>query len=99
MARRLLIAVVRGYQLLFSAWVGSGCRFEPTCSAYAIQALQRHGALAGSGLTARRLLRCHPGCAGGCDPVPDQLGAWVPGWLTRGATASSPSMPCETNKS
>ena len=96
--RGLLIALVRGYQLLFSAWVGGGCRFEPSCSAYSIQALRRHGALAGSGLTVRRLLRCHPGCAGGCDPVPEQLGTWAPGWLTRAATASSSSMPTEINK-
>ena len=97
--RRLFVGLVRGYQLFFSAWVGAGCRFEPSCSAYAIEALQRHGALAGSGLTARRLLRCHPGCSGGCDPVPAQLTAWAPGWLTRAATAPSPSLPTEINKS
>ena len=69
--RALLIAVVKGYRLLLSPWLGSACRFEPTCSLYAIGALERHGALSGSYLTLRRLARCHPWCAGGCDPVPE----------------------------
>jgi putative membrane protein insertion efficiency factor len=66
----LLIALVCGYRLFFKAWLGNACRFEPSCSAYALLALQRHGAARGCGLTAWRLLRCHPGCAGGHDPVP-----------------------------
>ena len=70
--RALLIGLVKGYRLLLSPWLGSACRFEPTCSQYAIGALERHGAAAGSYLTLRRLARCHPWCAGGCDPVPDQ---------------------------
>ncbi len=69
--RNALIALVRGYRLLLSPWLGSSCRFEPTCSAYALGALQRHGALAGSVLTVGRIARCHPWCAGGHDPVPD----------------------------
>lgn len=69
--RTLLIALVRGYRLLLSPWLGSACRFEPTCSVYAIAALERHGAAAGSYLTLRRLARCGPWCQGGCDPVPD----------------------------
>ena len=72
MIRALLIALVRGYRLLLSPWLGSACRFTPTCSAYALQALQDHGALAGSYLTAARLARCHPWCDGGHDPVPAQ---------------------------
>jgi putative membrane protein insertion efficiency factor len=71
--QRALIALVRGYRLLLSPWLGSACRFEPTCSAYALRALETHGALAGSYLTARRVLRCNPWCAGGCDPVPPRL--------------------------
>lgn len=71
MMRRLLIGLVRAYRLLLSPSIGSACRFEPTCSAYALQALERHGAAMGSYLTARRLVRCHPWCAGGHDPVPD----------------------------
>ncbi|WP_295849683.1 membrane protein insertion efficiency factor YidD [uncultured Xylophilus sp.] len=70
-ARRLLMGLVRGYQLLLSRWLGSNCRFEPSCSAYAMQALDRHGAAAGSYLAAARILRCQPWCDGGCDPVPD----------------------------
>ena len=70
MMRTLLIALVKGYRFLLSPWLGSACRFEPTCSAYSLQALQAHGALAGSYLTASRLLRCHPWCDGGHDPVP-----------------------------
>lgn len=70
MIARLLIGIVRGYRLLLSPWLGSSCRFEPTCSAYALDALARHGAAAGSYLTAARVVRCHPWCAGGPDPVP-----------------------------
>ncbi|WP_313071384.1 membrane protein insertion efficiency factor YidD [Melaminivora sp.] len=72
MMRRLLIALVRGYRLLLSPWLGASCRFEPTCSLYAIGALEQHGAAAGSYLTLRRLARCHPWCPGGHDPVPGQ---------------------------
>ena len=68
--RRLLIGAVRAYRLLLSPWLGNACRFEPTCSVYAIGALQRHGALAGSAMTLGRIGRCHPWCAGGHDPVP-----------------------------
>ncbi|HWI11442.1 MAG TPA: membrane protein insertion efficiency factor YidD [Burkholderiaceae bacterium] len=71
MPQRLLIASVRAYRLLLSPWLGSSCRFEPTCSAYALQALQQHGATAGTYLTLRRLARCQPFCAGGHDPVPE----------------------------
>lgn len=70
MIRRALIALVKAYRLLLSPWLGSACRFEPTCSAYALDALQSHGALGGSYLTVARLARCHPWCAGGNDPVP-----------------------------
>jgi len=68
--QRALIALVRAYRLLFSAWLGGSCRFEPTCSRYALEALERHGAAGGSYLTLRRIARCHPYCAGGLDPVP-----------------------------
>jgi putative membrane protein insertion efficiency factor len=70
MMQRLLLSLVRGYRLLLSPWLGAGCRFTPTCSAYAEQALVQHGASRGSYLTLRRLGRCHPWCAGGHDPVP-----------------------------
>jgi putative membrane protein insertion efficiency factor len=72
MIKRLLMGMVRGYRLVLSPWLGSACRFEPTCSAYALQALDRHGAAAGSYLTVHRLMRCHPWGAGGSDPIPEQ---------------------------
>ena len=72
MMQRLLMALVRGYRLLLSPWLGSSCRFEPTCSAYSLAALEKHGAAAGTYLTLHRLMRCHPWCAGGHDPVPAQ---------------------------
>ena len=71
MMQRTLMFLVRAYRLLFSPWLGSACRFTPTCSAYALQALQDHGAGQGSYLVLRRLARCHPWCFGGHDPVPD----------------------------
>ncbi len=71
--RQGLMMVVRGYRLLLKPWLGNACRFEPTCSSYTLQALERHGALRGSLLGAGRLLRCHPWCEGGCDPVPSEL--------------------------
>jgi hypothetical protein len=68
--REALRALVKGYRLFLSPWLGSSCRFEPTCSRYALQALEQHGAAAGSYLTVSRILRCHPWCQGGCDEVP-----------------------------
>ena len=68
--RQALIGLVQAYRYLLKPWLGNACRFEPTCSAYALVALQQHGAARGSLLTGWRLLRCHPWCAGGCDPVP-----------------------------
>ncbi len=69
--RRGLISVVRFYRFFLKPWLGNTCRFEPTCSTYALGALHRHGAMAGSYLAVRRILRCNPLCDGGCDPVPD----------------------------
>ena len=66
----VLIALVRAYQLLVSPMLGPTCRFYPSCSAYAVQALRAHGALRGTWLTVRRLLRCHPWNPGGVDLVP-----------------------------
>lgn len=71
--RRALLLALRSYRLLLSPWVGSQCRFAPTCSLYAMTAIERHGAAAGCYLAARRLLRCHPGCRGGVDEVPGTL--------------------------
>ena len=67
---RLIVAMLRGYQYLLSPWWGRQCRFNPSCSNYAIEAVERHGALAGSWLAMKRVLRCHPWHPGGFDPVP-----------------------------
>jgi putative membrane protein insertion efficiency factor len=64
---------VRAYRFFLSPWLGSACRFEPTCSRYALDALDRHGAAVGAYLGTRRVLRCHPWCEGGHDPVPDTV--------------------------
>lgn len=68
---RIAALPVHAYRLILSPWLGFNCRFEPTCSAYALEALERHGALRGSWLALRRILRCHPGGGSGYDPVPD----------------------------
>lgn len=68
--RTVLIFPIRLYQWLISPLLGPRCRFHPTCSAYAIEAIERHGALRGSWLAARRIVRCHPLNEGGLDPVP-----------------------------
>ena len=91
MMQRLLMGLVRAYRLLLSPWLGSACRFEPTCSAYSLQALEQHGAAMGSYLTVRRLARCHPWCEGGLDPVPEH-----PRWFSRLVRpADSSSAPSE----
>jgi putative membrane protein insertion efficiency factor len=66
----LLIGLVRGYQLLISPMLGPTCRYYPSCSAYALEALTVHGAVKGTWLAVRRLLRCHPWSPGGVDHVP-----------------------------
>lgn len=62
---------VRAYRLVFSPWVGHNCRYHPTCSAYALEALKMHGGMKGGWLTARRIARCHPWGGSGIDNVPD----------------------------
>ncbi|HEU5185959.1 MAG TPA: membrane protein insertion efficiency factor YidD [Gemmatimonadaceae bacterium] len=69
-ARWLLIASVRGYQVVLSPLLPSSCRYFPSCSAYAIEALEKHGPWRGGWLAAKRIGRCHPFHPGGFDPVP-----------------------------
>ena len=91
--RVLLMGGVKGYRLLLSPWLGNCCRFEPSCSAYALQALQQHGALRGSALAGWRVLRCQPWCQGGCDPVPDNAAAPLQGLFSRLLARGAPSTP------
>jgi len=84
--RRVLVALVLAYRLLLKPWLGNACRFEPSCSAYTLEALRRHGATSGAVLGTARLLRCHPWCHGGLDPVPQQ----APRLFTRLLTKTRP---------
>lgn len=70
MISKMFILIIRGYQYFLSPYVGHQCRFTPTCSHYAVEALQRHGAVRGTWLASRRLSKCHPWHTGGFDPVP-----------------------------
>ena len=70
MSRAFLLALLRGYQYLFRPLLGSNCRYYPSCSDYALEAISEHGALRGSALAAARVCRCHPFHPGGYDPVP-----------------------------
>jgi len=86
--KRGLLLLVRGYRLLLSPWLQPSCRYEPTCSSYALQALERHGAAAGSYLTLHRLVRCNPFCEGGHDPVPEHAPRLFRHFVTGASDAS-----------
>jgi putative membrane protein insertion efficiency factor len=68
--QRLLLILIRAYQLVIRPWLGPNCRFYPSCSEYAHEAVERHGAAYGAWLAVKRILRCHPWHPGGVDPVP-----------------------------
>jgi putative membrane protein insertion efficiency factor len=68
--KRILLAIIWFYKRAISPYLGNACRFTPTCSEYAIEAIGKYGALKGSGMVAWRILRCNPFCKGGYDPVP-----------------------------
>ncbi|MCX7101993.1 MAG: membrane protein insertion efficiency factor YidD [Methylobacter sp.] len=72
--RFMLIAIIRFYKYFISPLLGNSCRFYPSCSSYSLEALQLHGAIIGSYLTLKRLLRCHPFHEVGIDPVPEKFG-------------------------
>jgi putative membrane protein insertion efficiency factor len=82
-AQRILLGGIRGYQLLFAPMYAGACRFTPSCSAYAFEAIERHGAVRGGALAVRRLMRCRPFGGHGHDPVP----AVAPSELRRGTPA------------
>jgi len=75
--KKLLLLLVRGYRLAISPLFPPRCRFLPSCSDYALQAVERHGALAGAWLAMRRFLRCNPFTKGGIDEVPERAPAWT----------------------
>lgn len=70
--RKVFIGLIRLYQLIISPILGPSCRYYPSCSQYAIEAIKIHGIFKGCFLAVRRVLRCHPGCEGGLDPVPEK---------------------------
>ena len=74
-AKRLAKAPIHAYRYALSPLIGPVCRYQPTCSAYALEALERHGAVRGGWLAARRILRCHPWGGHGYDPVPPAKGS------------------------
>ncbi|MDI6873505.1 membrane protein insertion efficiency factor YidD [Candidatus Solincola sp.] len=68
----MAVWIIRAYRVMISSWTPPRCRFYPTCSQYMIQAVERYGFLRGGLMGARRILRCHPLCEGGYDPVPER---------------------------
>jgi len=89
-AARFLVLLLTGYRMFISPLLGPRCRFYPSCSAYALEAVQVHGALRGSWLAARRLSRCHPFHAGGLDPVPARAAKSRPDTAGPARTAGAP---------
>ncbi len=73
MLKQLFLFPIRLYQWILSPLMGGSCRFEPTCSAYAYEAIEKHGIIKGIGLGIKRIFRCHPFHPGGYDPVPDKF--------------------------
>lgn len=71
--KTILLSIIRCYRFTISCFLGHCCRFEPSCSSYALDAIQTHGSVKGLMLSIRRILRCHPWSSGGLDPVPKAL--------------------------
>ena len=76
--KRVLLVLISAYRVLLSPLLGASCRFYPTCSTYAIEAIETHGAARGTWLAIKRILRCHPWHPGGFDPVPPAKGGAGP---------------------
>lgn len=90
--KTVLLALIRAYQFLLSPWVGGSCRYWPTCSEYAREAIERFGALRGGWLMTTRLARCHPYGRGGVDPVPEQF-RWRGGGPAQACAHGDPPQP------
>ena len=80
--QKILVILLKGYQYLVSPWFGQTCRFYPSCSCYAIEAVEKRGVIMGLLLTVRRIGRCHPWHPGGFDPVPEKCEAKLHGELS-----------------
>ena len=80
--QKILVILLKGYQYLVSPWFGQTCRFYPSCSCYATEAVEKRGVLMGLWLTVRRIGRCHPWHPGGFDPVPEKCEAKLHGELS-----------------
>jgi uncharacterized protein len=100
--RRMLIGLVTLYRLLVSPVLAPSCRYWPSCSEYALEALRGHGAMKGGWLATRRLCRCHPWAAGGVDPVPPPCAsadsAEGPAWPTQSAQSAQPAQQTRTTR-
>jgi len=97
LAQAALAGAVRAYRFVLSPWLGNSCRFAPTCSAYALEAIETHGAALGVALTVGRIGRCHPWCAGGVDPVPASRPGFLSALLGRAGPADTVQpAPAET---
>ena len=94
--RAALVGMVLAYRYLLKPWLGNACRFEPSCSAYTLQALREQGALRGVAWGAWRVARCHPWCEGGCDPLPASFSTPAAGLFTRlGLIRAEPYPPTQ----
>jgi putative membrane protein insertion efficiency factor len=87
MLKALLIGPIRAYRFFLSPWLGQSCRFTPTCSSYAIEAIETKGSIKGLWLALKRLGRCHPWCQGGYDPVPSSFSETNTKNIDRGTTS------------
>ncbi len=99
--KTVLIWILRGYRAVISPLYGSVCKYYPTCSAYALEAVEIHGAIRGSGLAVRRLAHCHPWSLGGYDPVPDseRERAWLARLEAEQQTGSGDKAPADGGRS
>lgn len=91
MIKTLFLGVIRAYRYVLSPWIGNTCRYWPTCSAYALEAIELHGPLRGSWMMLARLARCHPYASGGVDPVPARF-SWHCARCANGETTLSSTL-------